>query len=355
MLSEGSVVKVSDETMQSVSQSYPDLRGVKKKERTPLLKDAMSKLKSNLRQFLNGFKNQSFEFDVDGKVLEAKLYSTGINEVLEKVTQDKANMLYTTGEIFKNARYLYSTTDYDGDPNVYRWNYFYTPVQIGENTVGVRIAVRDIAEGQDHLPESQIYNWNIKKDASLGGVQPVVSDSSHDASSDASADTSLDGERRGPKVASSGVSSDVSDNSISQKSDSDNTFSENNNKNATDDNSDDLDAPTENEVTKHIEDIADELSWRNPGDTAVNKFYADELAFVKALKARGEYEGHPIRKTRSETERSGYVYGASESEIAIAVRLSKALGRDILFFSEDARNKNIKNGVLDRDVIWINV
>lgn len=52
--------------------------------------------------------------------------------------------------------------------------------------VGVRIAVRDIAEGQDHIPESQIYNWNIKKDASLGGVQPVVSDSSHGASSDAS-------------------------------------------------------------------------------------------------------------------------------------------------------------------------
>ena len=136
-------------------------------------------------------KNQGFEFEVDGKVLEAKLYNTGINEVLEKVTKDKANMLYTTEEIFRNARYLYSTADYDSDPNVYRWNYFYTPVQIGENVVGVRVAVRDVVQGQDHLPESQIYNWGIKKDASLGGVQPVVSDSSHDTSSDASNDIIL--------------------------------------------------------------------------------------------------------------------------------------------------------------------
>ena len=45
----------------------------------------------------------------------------------------------------------------------------------------------------------------------------------------------------------------------------------------------------------------------------------------------------------------------SESDIAIAERLSKALDRDILFFSEDARNGNIKNGVFDRDTIWINV
>ena len=52
--------------------------------------------------------------------------------------------------------------------------------------MGVRIAVRDMAQGQNHIPESQIYNWGIKKDASLGDVQPVVSNSSHGTSSDAS-------------------------------------------------------------------------------------------------------------------------------------------------------------------------
>ena len=191
MINAGVVIEIAEEVKETVAKSYPDLRAMKKKDRTPILKEAMNKLKSNLRAFLNEFKNQGFEFEVNGKVLEAKLYNTGINEVLEKITQDKAEMLYSTKEIFRNARYLYSTSDYDGKSNVYRWNYFYTPVKIGENTVGVRIAVRDVAEGtKNHLPESQIYNWGIKKD------------------------TSLDGESHGPKVASSDVSSDVSTNII---------------------------------------------------------------------------------------------------------------------------------------------
>lgn len=42
------------------------------------------------------------------------------------------------------------------------------------------------AAGREHIPESQIHNWNIKKDAPLGGAQPAVSDSSRDASSDTS-------------------------------------------------------------------------------------------------------------------------------------------------------------------------
>lgn len=56
----------------------------------------------------------------------------------------------------ENQRGLEKNIDED---NVYRWNYFYTPVQIGEEFVGVRIAVRDIAQSQDHQAESQIYNW----------------------------------------------------------------------------------------------------------------------------------------------------------------------------------------------------
>lgn len=183
MVAEGSVVAVTQDVMDTVEQSFPDLRSMKKKERTPILKEAINKLKNNIRQFLTGLSNQNFEFEINGKVLDAKLYSTGINEVLEKVTQEKANMLYSTEEIFRNARYLYSTPDYDGDPNVYRWNYFYTPVQIGDETVGVRIAVRDVATPR----ESQIYNWGIKKDASLDGVGRGTNNRiSHGASSDAS-------------------------------------------------------------------------------------------------------------------------------------------------------------------------
>ncbi|MBR4017466.1 MAG: hypothetical protein IKK11_06610, partial [Oscillospiraceae bacterium] len=215
MVAEGYVVAVTQDVIDTVEQSFPDLRSMKKKERTPILKEAINKLKSNIRQFLTGLSNQNFEFEVNGKVLDAKLYSTGINEVLEKVTQEKANMLYSTEEIFRNARYLYSTPDYDGDPNVYRWNYFYTPVQIGDEIVGVRIAVRDMVKGTDGAtPESQIYNWGIKKDASLDGVQPVVSNSSHDVSSDASTGASLVGGSHDPRAASSGVSSDASINNI---------------------------------------------------------------------------------------------------------------------------------------------
>ena len=117
----------------------------------------MKELKGNLRQFLNGIKG-NYDFVVNGNILEARLYDTGVREVMQGVTQPKASMLYSSREIFQNARYLYSTPDYAGDPNIFRWNYFYTPVEIGDETVGVRIAVRDIAKPL----ESQIYHWGIK-------------------------------------------------------------------------------------------------------------------------------------------------------------------------------------------------
>ena len=95
------------------------------------------------------------------------LYDTGIKEVMEKVTEDKANMLSHSDQIFSNAEYLYSLPGYEGNLNIYRWNYFYTPVQIGDTTVGVRIAIRDMV-----MPaESQIYSWGIKSPG-LGRWQP---------------------------------------------------------------------------------------------------------------------------------------------------------------------------------------
>lgn len=183
MVDAGEVVQIPEETIQKVSESYPDLRTKKKSERTPILRQKMAELKTSLRQFLSGLKGGSYEFEVNGNLLEARLYDTGVREVMEKITQNKASMLYHSEQIFQNARYLYSTPDYDGDPNIYRWNYFYTPVQIGDQIMGVRIAVRDVVKGTDLTPESQIYNWGIKTGATL------------------------DGGSRGPKVASSGVSS----------------------------------------------------------------------------------------------------------------------------------------------------
>lgn len=208
MVEEGAVVTVPEGTMEQVGQSYPDLRGMKKAERTPILRQKMKELKASLRQFLNSLKGGTYEFEVNGNILEAKLYDTGVREVLEKIDQSKASMLYHSDQVFQNARYLYSTPDYDGNPNVYRWNYFYTPVQIGDEIVGVRIAVRDMAHGQNNLPESQIYNWGIKKsDAALGGGKLGTSAASPGTSSAASLGAALDGGGGGNAASHTNVSS----------------------------------------------------------------------------------------------------------------------------------------------------
>ena len=216
MVTEGKVVEVPESTMQKTAESFPDLRGMKKAERTPILNQKMSEVKTSLRQFLSGLKGGNFEFEVNGNVLEAKLYDTGIKEVLEKITQDKANMLSQSDQIFMNAEYLYSLPDYEGNSEIYRWNYFYTPVKIGDSTVGVRIAVRDMV----NPAESQIYNWGIKKAPTLDGGSPEQSSLSPDVSSVGGIDASLDGARPLPDTGSNpgGVSSDASEVSTSDNS-----------------------------------------------------------------------------------------------------------------------------------------
>ena len=216
MVTEGKVVEVPESTMQKTAESFPDLRGMKKAERTLILKQKMSEVKTSLRQFLSGLKGGNFEFEVNGNVLEAKLYDTGIKEVLEKITQDKANMLSQSDQIFKNAEYLYSLPDYEGNSEIYRWNYFYTPVKIGDSTVGVRIAVRDMV----NPAESQIYNWGIKKAPTLDGAGDGVSRKPGDVSSVGGIDASLDGARPLPDTGSNpgGVSSDASEVSTSDNS-----------------------------------------------------------------------------------------------------------------------------------------
>jgi hypothetical protein len=161
MVADGEVVQI--ESREDVAEHYPDLRDVKKQERNALLKGKIGELKRQLRAFLQTLRPNTYEFDVDGRTLEARIYSTAIDEVTVRLTEPKSNMLYQSEEIFNNARYLYSTPDYDGNPDVYRWNYFYTPVQIGDEVVGVRIAVRDRVRGN----ESQIYHWGIKSDRPL--------------------------------------------------------------------------------------------------------------------------------------------------------------------------------------------
>ncbi len=195
MVSDGKIVVIPETTTEKVSESFPDLRGMKKKERVPILKEKLNTLKKSLRSFLTGLKNKgSFEFEVNGNILEAKLYDTGIKEVLQDLSKNSASMLYHSADIFKNAEYLYSTPDYDNDSDIYRWNYFYTPVQFGDEVVGVRIAVRDMIQN----PESQIYNWGIKQPQSLGGGAAARTSVHSNASSDSGVLESADSS--GPNV-----------------------------------------------------------------------------------------------------------------------------------------------------------
>ena len=186
MIKNGEVVTIPESVTSDVASHFPDMRGVSKADRTPVLKQKLAELKTNLRRYLSGLKGASYEFDVNGNILDARLYDTGIREVMDRVTQEKSSMLFGSDQIFRNAQYLYSTPDYDGNPNVYRWNYFYTPVQIGDQTVGVRIAVRDMKPTTGSVVESQIYHWGIKKDAALDGGHPGKTPKSAGVSSAAS-------------------------------------------------------------------------------------------------------------------------------------------------------------------------
>lgn len=186
MVINGEVVTIPESVTNDVAEHFPDMRGVSKAERTPVLKQKLSELKTSLRRYLSGLKGASYEFDVNGNVLDARLYDTGIREVMDRVTQEKSSMLFGSDQIFRNAQYLYSTPDYDSNPNVYRWNYFYTPVQIGDQTVGVRIAVRDMKPTTGTRAESQIYHWGIKKDTALDGGHPGETPKSAGVSSAAS-------------------------------------------------------------------------------------------------------------------------------------------------------------------------
>ena len=164
MIQAGNVVELTDSDLSKFDQYYPDLRGMKKQERTPILREKIKEVKNYLSSMLKEkFGGKTVEFTVNGNVLEAKLHDAGIREVLEKITKTKAAMIDKTGEIFSKAQYLYSTTDKAGNPDIYRWNYFYVPLKINEDTLGIRIAVRDVKKAN----ESQIYNYGIKTEATL--------------------------------------------------------------------------------------------------------------------------------------------------------------------------------------------
>ena len=183
MVSEGKTLDLT-ENRENASQYFPNLRSMPKAERTGLLREKIQTLKNDLRTYLNQLKGVNFEFDINGNTIEATVYNAGIKEVLQNLTQDKAGMLSASEEIFRNAEYLYSTQDKTGNSTVTGWDYFYVPVKLGGDIVGVRIAVRNTVKPR----EAQIYNWGIKREGtSLDGVGHLPKGSnSADVSSDVS-------------------------------------------------------------------------------------------------------------------------------------------------------------------------
>lgn len=198
MVNEGKILDLT-ENRENVSQYFPDLRSMPKAERKVILREKIKLLKDDLRTYLRQIKGASFEFEINGETIEAKLYNAGIQEVLKNLTQEKSGMLFASEEIFKNAEYLYSTTDKRGNPEVSGWDYFYVPVKLGDDTAGVRIAVRNMIQPN----EAQIYNWGIKKeDAPLGGGGPLpFGSASTGASSDASSNEMSSGSVAGTQGA----------------------------------------------------------------------------------------------------------------------------------------------------------
>lgn len=188
MVNEGKILDLT-ENRENVSQYFPDLRSMPKAERTGLLREKIQTLKNDLRTYLNQLKGVNFEFEINGNTIEATVYNAGIKEVLQNLTQDKAGMLSASEEIFRNAEYLYSTQDKTGNSTVTGWDYFYVPIKLGGDAVGVRIAVRNTVKPR----EAQIYNWGIKREGtSLDGVGHLPKGSnSADVSSDASSTATI--------------------------------------------------------------------------------------------------------------------------------------------------------------------
>lgn len=175
---------------------YSHRTKMKKKDRVPIIKGKMKLLKTYLRKMLSdNFKEKSFDLNLNGNVLEATFDQVTINEVLEKITPEKSAMIEKTKEILDKAEYLYSTQDKHGNNDVYRWDYFFVPIEIDGQIAGERIAVKD----NKYSEKSQIYNYGIKKEATSTfnglhrNVNPTISDK--------------------PNVASNNIISDVANNS----------------------------------------------------------------------------------------------------------------------------------------------
>jgi hypothetical protein len=188
MAAAGQSVRISQEELGALSEYYPDLRSMKKKERTPILKAKRQQIMSYLKHLLHQqFDGRDIEFSIDGNVIEARLYSEGIDHVVGRMDQQKAAMLQKSGEIFSKAQYLFSApNDVHGtassNDQIQQWNYFYVPLEFVDSneTLGIRVAVKKMARSE----YQHIYDLNMKKNSVLApGDRPKMADNTQISSS----------------------------------------------------------------------------------------------------------------------------------------------------------------------------
>ena len=99
MVSTGDIVIVPEETIQNVEESFPDLRGIKKKERIPVLKEYMNKLKSSIF--------------MDAHVITSVYGNKSINNRVSKA-KSEGRLLYTKEESTQGM----AQVQYESDINV---------------------------------------------------------------------------------------------------------------------------------------------------------------------------------------------------------------------------------------------
>ncbi len=165
MVGRGKAVELTDADLQAFADYYPDLRSMKKSERSTLLKEKRKQAVSAVKEMLHTmFDGKKIEFAMNDGVLEARVYDTGIRHVVSGLNQEKAAMLRRSQDIFRQAEYLYSTgNDVHGtasdNADIKMWHYFYVPLKIGDEAAGVRIAIRNMNKAD----ENQVYDWGIRK------------------------------------------------------------------------------------------------------------------------------------------------------------------------------------------------
>ena len=196
MVQRGKYVELTEADLEALAEYYPDLRHIKKKDRTPLLKQKKEELLQIMHEFLEKtFKGEAFTFEINGDTIEATVHQAGIDEAVKRLSRESAAMLRKTRELFGKAEYIFSTpTDIEvnhaeksSNSDIKQWDYFYVPLKMGDTYIGVRIAARNLKTGDRH----EVYHWGIKKSPSLDNGRAVDMTTQTRVSSDGDFNTTI--------------------------------------------------------------------------------------------------------------------------------------------------------------------